>query len=83
MTKQSLTQEELTQLQTLRSNQTQLISSLGEIEYQISILEERKQLLKSQVTELEKTNQELSRTLTEKYGANGVIDIESGEITLS
>jgi hypothetical protein len=54
MTKQSLTQEELSQLQSLRTTQSQIISSLGETEYQISLLEEKKQLLKTQVLELEK-----------------------------
>jgi|688.fasta_scaffold1689970_1 hypothetical protein len=82
MTKQSLTQEELSQLQSLRTTQSQLISSLGETEYQISLLEEKKQLLKTQVLELEKTNREIGEKLTQKYGSNGVIDIETGEITI-
>jgi hypothetical protein len=82
MTKQSLTQEELSQLQSLRTTQSQLISSLGETEYQISLLEEKKQLLKTQVLELEKTNREIGEKLTQKYGSNGIIDIETGEITI-
>jgi hypothetical protein len=82
MTKQSLTQEELSQLQSLRTTQSQIISSLGETEYQISLLEEKKQLLKTQVLELEKTNREIGEKLTQKYGSNGIIDIETGEITI-
>jgi hypothetical protein len=42
----------------------------------------KKQLLKTQVLELEKTNREIGEKLTQKYGSNGVIDIETGEITI-
>ena len=54
---------------------------LGSIEYRMSLLEQTKSNLKSQVLELEKLNNQLGAQLTEKYG-NGVLNLETGEITV-
>ena len=76
-----LTQEELTQLRNLKEQQQNLLIDLGSIEYRMSLLEQTKSNLKSQVLELEKSNNQLGAQLTEKYG-NGVLNLETGEITV-
>jgi len=76
-----LTQEELTQLRDLQTQQNDLLMSLGSIEYRISLLEQNKAILKAQVIELENLNNELGSKLTEKYGS-GNLNLETGEITV-
>lgn len=76
-----LTQEELTQLKSLREQQNNLLMNLGSVEYRMSLLEQTKNELKSQVLEIEKMNNELGAQLTEKYG-NGTLNLETGEITI-
>jgi hypothetical protein len=76
-----LTQEELTQLKSLREQQNNLLIDLGTIEYRMILLDRTKNELKSQVIELEKINNELGAQLTEKYG-NGNLNLETGEITV-
>ena len=76
-----LTQDELTQLRNLKEQQQNILMDLGSIEYRMSLLEQTKSNLKSQVLELEKLNNQLGAQLTEKYG-NGTLNLETGEITL-
>ena len=76
-----LTQEELTQLKSLREQQNTLLMNLGLIEYRMSLLEQNKNELKNQVLELERMNNELGAQLTEKYGS-GNLNLETGEITV-
>jgi hypothetical protein len=76
-----LTQEELTQLKDLQTRQNNLLMDLGSIEYRMSLLEQTKNDLKSQVLEVERLNNELGAQLTQKYG-NGTLNLETGEITI-
>ena len=76
-----LTQDELTQLRNLKEQQQNILMDLGSIEYRMSLLEQTKSNLKSQVLELEKLNNHLGAQLTEKYG-NGTLNLETGEITI-
>ena len=76
-----LTQEELIQLTNIQNQQNDLILNLGSIEYRMSLLVQNKEILKAQVLELEKLNNELGQQLTEKYGS-GNINLETGEITI-
>ena len=76
-----LTQEELTQLRDLQNQQNTILMNLGSIEDRMSVLEQTKIELKSQVLEIEKMNSKLGAELTEKYG-NGNLDLETGEITI-
>jgi hypothetical protein len=76
-----LTQEELTQLKNLQTRQNNLLMDLGSIEYRMSLLEQTKNDLKSQVLEVERLNNELGAQLTQKYG-NGTLNLETGEITI-
>ena len=76
-----LTQEELTQLKSLREQQNTLLIDLGSIEYRMALLDQTKNQLKNQVLELERMNNELGAQLTKKYG-NGTLNLETGEITV-
>jgi len=75
-----LTQEELNALREIDNKQSNLIIQLGQIEYQIALLENQKVNLKNSILQVEKENTDLGKILTEKYG-NGNINLETGEIT--
>jgi hypothetical protein len=79
MEKKVLTSEELQSLRDLDEKQINLISTLGQIEYQIILLNKQKENLKSQIEVIESENTKLGKTLTEKYG-NGNLNLETGEI---
>ena len=81
MATQVLTQEEIAQLKELSAKQTALLTELGQVEYRLTLLENSKQALKAQVTEIEEMNRSLGVQLTEKYGS-GMINIDTGEITV-
>jgi len=81
MEKKVLTQEEINSLRELQIKQNELIFSLGQVEYQIILLEDTKQSFKEQVKNLERESQILGQKLTEKYGS-GKIDLEAGELIL-
>jgi hypothetical protein len=75
-----LTQEEIQSLKTLQENQSQLVAVLGDLEYQISILESRKQFLKGEIGKQIENEIKIGKELQEKYG-EGNIDLEKGEFT--
>jgi len=79
MEKKVLNQEEVQALRNLQDKQNNLIISLGQIEYQITLFENQKRVLKENIQQLEKENVDLGKILTEKYG-NGNINLETGEI---
>lgn len=77
--KKKLTEEELQQVKTIKSEYSSLAFSLGELELQkINIEESKKQLINiySQLVEKETS---IAKTLTEKYG-DGTINVETGEV---
>ena len=78
MEKQVLTQEEIQLLKELQENQLNLLTTLGDIEYQILILESKKQFLKNQVLKQIENEAKIGKELQEKYG-DGNIDLEKGE----
>jgi vacuolar-type H+-ATPase subunit I/STV1 len=80
MSTQKLTQEELNQINQLRTQQSEVILSLGQLEYQLFILEREKQKLKSKLEDLEIQSEQAADNLTAKYGP-GSINLETGEIT--
>ena len=74
-----LTEEELSEIKSIRQDYTNLLLSLGELELQqVSINKEKQNLLEVQAKLFEKETQVASR-LQEKYG-QGNIDLETGEI---
>ena len=75
-----LSQEELDQINSLRSLTQQLQSAFGQVEFQTQILDLRKDKLVEQLESLQQQEAELGQQLTEKYG-NGTINLEEGVFT--
>jgi hypothetical protein len=75
-----LTQEEIQSLKTLQENQSSLVKALGDLEYQITILESRKQFLKNEIAIQIESEIKIGKELQEKYG-EGNINLEKGEFT--
>lgn len=79
------TQEELEQITKLRDENSQKISEFGQVELEMLLCNQRmeslsiaKDKLQTDYVKLQTTEQELVRTLNEKYGA-GQVDLSSGE----
>lgn len=75
-----LSQEEITTISQLQETQTNIINSLGQLEYNIQLLELQKESLTEQIEELKKTETKIGQDLTAKYG-NGTINLDSGIFT--
>ena len=73
-----LTQEEIQSLKTIQTNQSNLVQSLGTVEYRIQLLELDKQTLKIQLQKQIEDETKIAKELQEKYG-DGNIDLEKGE----
>lgn len=89
MESQQLTQAELDRIVELRSTVSQILTQLGQIDLEkfltdqrINQLNETKQLLYEQYTDLQKQESELITELNAKYGI-GTVDIENGKFTPS
>ena len=68
-----LTQEEITQLQNIKSKRFELIEQFG-------VLEIQKETLKKDLHKLLEEEQNIASKLQQKYG-DGTINIEKGEFT--
>ena len=75
-----LSQEELDVLNQLQQTQSNIISSLGQIEYSIQLLELQKEGLTEQIEQLKQNESKIGQDLTQKYG-NGTIDLNAGTFT--
>ena len=73
-----LTQEEIQSLKSIQTNQSNLVQSLGTVEYRIQLLELDKQTLKTQLQKQVEEETKIAKELQEKYG-DGNIDLEKGE----
>ena len=73
-----LTQEEIQSLKKIQQNQTDLIQTLGTVEYRLQLLELDKQTLKTQLQKQIEEETVVAKQLQEKYG-DGNIDLEKGE----
>jgi len=82
MTTHVLTQEELTQVQSLQSKRNQLTIDFGYIEYQIQELELKKESLVDALTQLKNEELQVGKEMSEKYG-EGSIHIAKGEFISS
>ena len=72
-----LSQEELDFVKQLQTDQQNLITQFGSIEYQMQLLELQKDQLVETLGELQVKEIKTGKDLTEKYG-NGTVDLESG-----
>jgi stress response protein YsnF len=82
MATQVLTQEELTQVQSLQSKRDQLTIDFGYVEFQIQELELQKETLIDQLTQLKLQEIQVGKEIQEKYG-EGAINIAKGEFISS
>jgi stress response protein YsnF len=82
MTTQVLTQEEIQQMQGLRSTRDQLTIDFGYIEFQIQELELKKESLVDALVQLKNQEIQIGKEISEKYG-EGSINITKGEFTSS
>ena len=80
MEKIQLTPEELSKLQETNNKVADIITSLGQIEIQISLLQENKKSLLDSFAQIQQDQDQLAQELTQKYG-DGKIDIATGEFT--
>jgi hypothetical protein len=80
MEKVQLAPEELSKLQEANTKVADIITSLGQIEIQISLLKDNKRSLLDTFTQIQQDQDQLAQELTQKYG-DGKIDITTGEFT--
>jgi len=77
-----LSQEEIEVLGKLQETQSNIINSLGQLEFNIQLLELQKDKLTEQIEELKQTEIKVGQDLNEKYG-DGNIDLNTGIFTPS
>ena len=75
MAEKQLTPEELQQVKNLQEQTQQITLQLGALEI-------KKMQLKNQVTSLQQQEEQLAKSLSDKYG-NGTLDIDTGKLTIA
>ena len=75
-----LTQTELDRLKLVREDVLQAVSSLGELEYQKTLIDEQVRQVKANILDIKKKETELVSELNEKYGMVS-INLETGEFS--
>jgi hypothetical protein len=78
MEKTFLSKEEISELKSIQEKESEVISQLGQIEYQILNLTTQKQFIIDKSKELSKQRSSAAQNLQNKYG-EGSIDLDSGE----
>lgn len=78
MEKTFITEEEKARFEKLRQSEEQVVIGLGQIEYQIQLLELDKEYFIDQLSQLREAQSSLGKELTEKYG-DGNINLDTGE----
>ena len=76
------TEEEVNTLRSFQSKMEQIVTSLGRVHYSRIKLDDQENSLKKEIKNIEREEQELAQTLTNKYG-KGSLDIETGTFTPS
>ena len=74
------TKEELNSLKSFQLRMEEVIVRLGRVHLSKIKLNEQENMLKDEIKKIEKEEQELAQTLTNKYG-KGSLDIETGTFT--
>ena len=77
MAEQKLAPEEVNEITLIQKTQETLVTSFGELEFQIQTLELQKEKLVEQLEVYKTKEKELANQLSQKYG-NGTINIEKG-----
>ena len=74
------TKEEINSLKSFQSRIEEIITQLGRIHLSKIRLNEQENILKNEIKNIEKEEQELAQTLTNKHG-KGSLNIETGTFT--
>jgi hypothetical protein len=74
------TTEELSNLKSFQTRLDQVLSQLGRVHLSKIKLNEQEDLIKAEIKKIETEEQELAKTLSDKYG-KGSLDIETGAFT--
>ena len=74
------TKEELSSLQNFQAKTDQLVTQLGRVYLSKIKLNEQEELLKNEIKKIEMEEQELAKSLSDKYG-KGSLDINTGTFT--
>ena len=74
MAEKQLTPEELQQVKSLQEQSQQVTIQLGTLEI-------KKMQLKDQIKNLQQQEEQLAKSLSDKYG-NGTLDIDTGKLTI-
>lgn len=77
-----LTEEEMQRIQDSQVEESNLISILGQVEYQLQMFTTRKSNVLTQLQDLQSKNLKAGQELQEKYG-EGSINMETGEFIKS
>ena len=82
MEKTFLTEAELNELKSLQEQEGNIVANLGEIEYQIMVLNSRKEQLNREIFTNREKGEVFAEKLQSKYG-EGNINIQTGEFVKS
>ena len=74
------TPEEIESLRSIQTRMDQIISQLGRVHLSQIKLDEQERLVKDEINKIEREEQDLAKTLSDKYG-RGTLDIETGTFT--
>jgi prolyl oligopeptidase PreP (S9A serine peptidase family) len=74
------TPEEIESLKNIQIRMDQIISQLGRVHLSRIRVNEQEELVKAEISKIEKEEQDLAKTLSDKYG-RGSLDIETGTFT--
>jgi len=74
------TTEELSNLKSFQTRLDQVLSQLGRVHLSKIKLNEQEDFIKAEIKKIETEEQELAKTLSDKYG-KGSLDIETGAFT--
>ena len=77
---QKFTQEEINTLKNFQLKLDQLVTQLGRVHLSKIKLNDQEEILKNEIKNIEKEEQELAKVLSDKYG-KGSLDIETGTFT--
>jgi len=77
---QKFTQKELDNLKGFQTRLDQILSQLGRVHLSKIKLNEQEDLIKAEIKKIETEEQELAKSLSDKYG-RGSLDIETGTFT--
>ena len=76
----NFTKEEINTLKLFQSRMEQVVTSLGRVKYSKIKLDEQENALRGEIKKIEKEEQELAKSLSDKYG-RGSLDINTGTFT--